>query len=318
VFVFGNIKFKAMEIKNIKSERMNQMKFKTKLTAIMLTIAMLIAITPMTAFTAESGNLLVNPSFESGLSGWTDPDGNWDTVKAESSFVAQDGEYFAWPKKGPGTGAPPQTSIYQDVSLSGYGSGQTVTLSGMLCNWDQSPNDQATLILEFLNSAGSVLSTSQREQRDPKWTRHLITAMIPAGAATVRVRLLSTRYVGSDNDGYFDDLSLTISNTKVALVYITGPTNLANTGDAIQLTATNGTSSRASDFEWSTSYSAVATVDANGLVTFIGKSSDEVTIYAKDKATGVTGSYRFNSDIVNEAPAPTAPETAFHSSFIPV
>ncbi len=127
------------------------------------------------------------------------------------------------------------------MTLSAAVTGQTVVLSGWLCNWDQSPHDQARIILEFLNASGGVISRISREQRNPVWTLHSITAVVPSGAVKARVKLESARFVGNDNDGYFDDLSLTISNSKFSAVYISGPTSKAAQGDTIQLTVQNGT-----------------------------------------------------------------------------
>ena len=217
--------------------------------ALTLTLALITAIPTVSQANAAGANLLINPGAEEGMKGWVDPDNLW---AAHANVAPHSGRYFFWPQRGPAAGNPPQrdgvpvsTFIYQDVPISAYAEGSSVTLSGWLCNYYQPPNDMATLILEFLNVSGSVIQSYQREHRNNDWTEYTIIAPIPAGAATARVKLLATRYMGYNNDGYFDDLSFTVSSTSVAQVYITGPTDKAKAGDSIQLTATNGTSSNA-------------------------------------------------------------------------
>jgi uncharacterized protein YjdB len=99
--------------------------------------------------------------------------------------------------------------------------------------------------------------------------------------------------VGSDNDAYFDAIKFVVSDKKYKTVTITSNTAAAQVGDTVQLTATNGDSTKPTDYSWSTSYSATATVDENGLVTFLA--TDEVIVYATHKETGVVGEYAFKS-----------------------
>jgi len=49
-------------------------------------------------------------------------------------------------------------------------------------------------------------------------SRYDLYPLLPAGTRTVSVNLTATRYVGTDNDGYFDDLSLTISTDAPGVV----------------------------------------------------------------------------------------------------
>ena len=129
--------------------------------------------------------------------------------------------------------------------------------------------------------------------------QHTIIAAIPTGAVTARVELKATWFVGGDVDAYFDDGSCVATTEKYNMVYITGDKNKASAGDTIQLTADNSVSENPSDYTWWSSYDKLATVDETGMVNFLGTDKDEVIIYAKDKKTGVTGSYRINSDTPN-------------------
>ncbi len=239
-------------------------------------------------------NLLVNGEGES-IEGWNDPNG--DLWGADAETQAFSGEYFLWPMKGAiGTEVDNESYIYQDIDISEANSGDTAILSGYLANCDQSPHDRATLMLSLLDSSENVLAKDYRMQRDPEWQQHSIFLKVPAGATTARITLIATRFVGSDNDAYFDKMSFIISNKNYQLVYITGDKEKAAEGDIVRCVADNGISKDPNDYEWSTSYQNVATVDASGVVTML--TSDEVGIYAKDKKTGIVGVYWINSDKV--------------------
>lgn len=242
-------------------------------------------------------NLLVNGNAESEMAGWNDPDNIWFP---SAPITPQEGSAFFWPSRG----AVENTYCYQDVSVKQYETGTWMELTAWLANWDQYPNDEAVLQLEFLDEAGAVLASQSRSQRNPAWNMHSIQMQLPKGAVTARVKLIAQRYVGSDNDAYFDSISLTVAEGGFKQVYLTGSKSSAQTGDTIQLIADNGTTTDPSHYRWSSSFDSLATVDAKGLVTFLGTVTDEVTIYAQDTESGFIGTYYINSDKVNLTPAP--------------
>jgi hypothetical protein len=271
---------------------------RNRIFALALTALMCLALVPVTALAATSGNLLTNPSFENGLDGWTSPDGKWGTVESESGYEPQDGGYFAWPTEA----SQENTYIYQDVSLSGYNAGDSVIFSIMICNYDQPPHDMGRIELKYLDSSGKELKTYTQDQRNPDWNSNTIIAAIPGGAATARVVLWAIWYVGGDVDAYYDNASLVATTEKYSTIYVTEKDGKgdAKAGDILTLTADNSVSKNPTDYEWSSSYTEAATVDAGGIVTVKGDS--EFAIYAKDKKTGVVGVYWVNSDIANAKP----------------
>jgi len=253
-----------------------------KIVSLFTLVTLLIASCQITIF-ADSNNLLINGNGENGLDGWIDSDGAWGT---SAEVVPHEGSLFIWPQRLD----IENTTIYQDVLLTDYAAGTWVQLSGWLCNYDQYPHDQATLRLEFLDVSGNIIENYQQEQRNPSWEEHVISAKIPQGAVSARVKLVADRFVGSDNDAYFDDLSFIVMDKQFQEVSITGNKDKAAAGDQVQLNA----GGNASDYDWSSSYDKIATVDETGLVTFVN--DGKVSIYAEDKNTGVVGVYRFNED----------------------
>jgi hypothetical protein len=216
-------------------------------------------------------NLLVNPGAETkNTTGWTDPDGAWIGIYDYSYPKPHSGVSFFWP----GARGTPQTTLYQDVDVSSQAAGidsglAYLHLSGWLDVWDYSPYDQATLGIQALNSSAQQLLYVSRTHRSPAWTRYAMDAPIPSGTRTLRVALTSTRFSGDDNDGYFDDLSLTVdTNPPTAFVTIApaGGQPLVEVGRTLQLTATT-TGDVDSGYAWQSSFKAVGTVAANGLVT---------------------------------------------------
>lgn len=269
---------------------------KRKITSCIILFLAIFILYPQANIKAE-GNLLINGNAESEMLGWTDPDNLW---YPSADVTPKEGNFFFWPSKG----GCETSYIYQDVDVSSYAVGTWVELSGWLANWDQSPHDEAILQLEFLDAQGRVLGQHARAQRNPQWTEHAIQTQIIKNTTTARVKLIAKRYVGTDNDGYFDDLSFRVLSSNYQKVYVTGKTATAKSGDIIQLKANNGTTTNAASFKWSSSYDAMATVDGMGRVTFLGDSTSEVTIYAEDLSSGIVGVYYFNSSSKNESPTP--------------
>ncbi len=264
------------------------------LTLLLFTTLIISSFSMVYAVDYES-NLLINGDGDS-MDGWVDPNG--DLWGPDDEIEAFSGAYFLWPKGGArGTAADDESYIYSDISLVGYNAGETAILSGQLANYNQSPHDRATLKLSLLDASGAVLAEDYRMQRDPEWHEHAIFLKIPEGAVTARVTLIATRFVGSDNDAYFDMMTFMVSKENYNLVKVTGDKEKARAGETIQCVADNNVTTDPSAYQWSTSYSSAATIDASGKVTML--TDDEVGIYAKDLATGLTGVYWINSDKQN-------------------
>lgn len=263
-------------------------------------------------------NLLVNPGAETGnTAGWVCPDRQW---VAAAEITPHGGSYMFWP----GGGSVADTKMYQDVDLAGLTS--TIDsgtlymhLSGWLANWDQYPHDRATLSLYALDANGATLAFYSADHRSPVWAQYRFDKPIPAGTRVVRVELRATRFVGVDDDGYFDDLSLVVNATPGPAVTVTsqGGTSHMNVNGTLQLgAATVGGSD--SGYDWSSSFAAVATVDANGLVT--GRSTGRATISARGRDSGATGLFEVSVIPVNGLviTQPTAGKSVAGGATLPV
>lgn len=229
-------------------------------------------------------NLLINPDAETGATqGWTDPDNAWS---ADNEVTPHGGNYFFWPQRLD----LPNTMIYQDINVSGFNAGTAyLHLSGWLANYDQYPHDRSTLAVEALDSNNGQLLYLSRYHRSPSWTYYRIDAQIPAGTVILRVYLIATRFVGSDNDGYFDDLSLEVDNVAPTVaITVTSEANVKEIieGGTLQLSAAS-TDSADSSYIWTSSFDAVASVNEKGLVS--AHKAGRAVIQAEGNSSHATG-----------------------------
>jgi len=152
-------------------------------------------------------NLITNPGAELDptSNGWTQVSGNW---VSGSEVTAHGGSYHFFAGAASGT-----VELYQDIDVSSYAtyidvSYQQFSFSAWIRDWNN--DDKARIIVEYRDASGTALeSYDTGEQGTTTWTQYSDTRTAPVGTRSIRVRLLSRRYNGTDNDGYSDDLSLT-------------------------------------------------------------------------------------------------------------
>ena len=146
---------------------------------------------------SAAANLLKNGNASDGMNEWTNAGGYWTTGTSEVS--PYDGAFF-WP------GKCEAGELYQDVSLSGIPKGRVLILTAM-CR-DYSGNDVCRLQLSFLSGDGTVLLSDYQEYAQSSWASVGVRLTVPAGAAAARVSLIARRNSGTDNDCYFDNITL--------------------------------------------------------------------------------------------------------------
>jgi hypothetical protein len=163
-------------------------------------------------------NLILNPGCEDTLVNgeipyWTEVIGsNW-TQRTAGPDPYEGLAYFF-----PGVAA--LAELDQDVDVSAYKSAidngtQSFIFEGYVQAYPQNPPDQSRIILEFLDS----LKTTKIDSFDSgnysnttEWVQITDTSLAQAGTRHIRIRLISTRRAGTNNDGYYDGLSLVAAN----------------------------------------------------------------------------------------------------------
>jgi len=162
-----------------------------------------------------SQNLILNPSCEDTLINgeipyWIEVIGsNW-TQRVSANPPTYEGDYMFFP------GVVSFAELQQDVDLTTMATSidsnnLTFTFEGYVRAYNQPSPDQSRIMLEYLDS----LKTTKLDSFDSgnysntsDWIQITDTTLAPIGTRYIRIRLISTRRAGSNNDGYYDDLSL--------------------------------------------------------------------------------------------------------------
>ena len=163
---------------------------------------------------------LTNPGAESGTTGWTDELGGLGT-RADTPSPHSGSAYFFG-------GAYAETRARQRVDLVAAGASATSLDSGgcsAAVGWWQASydgtNDPGACGLRFLDASLSVLSTSMATDSlvSPAltWSERSHSAAIPAGTRYMDVLIHATRAAGTNNDGYFDDITATVTVPDVTV-----------------------------------------------------------------------------------------------------
>jgi hypothetical protein len=162
-----------------------------------------------------SQNLILNPGCEDSLINgeipdWVEVIGTSWTQRINANPPTYEGDYMFFP------GAVAYAELQQDVdvtnmALSIDNSNVTFNFEGYLRAYNQSPPDLSRIILEFIDS----LKTTKLDSFDSgnysntnEWVQITDTTLAPIGTRFIRIRLISTRRAGTNNDGYYDGLSL--------------------------------------------------------------------------------------------------------------
>ncbi len=164
---------------------------------------------------ADTDNLITDPGAEnstsSDLNGWENDDTAF-TVRWSPSGSHSGNKYFY------GGDSNADSHAYQNIDVSSYASeidagNVTATYSGGIRDYDGS--DKGILELYFYDASMNDLGYHHSGWHSHvDWKRYAIEdKSLPAGTRTVRVRMKAERHSGSNNDGYFDDLRLTLKWT---------------------------------------------------------------------------------------------------------
>ncbi len=187
-------------------------------------------------------NLLCNPGNDEALQsgeipGWVEVVGtNWSTYATNP--LPHGGVAFFY------AGAGESAELRQDVDVTKYaaaidGEGLYFVFQGFVSS--HGDGDSARIVVEYRDQANTtVLDAFDSEAQTPNqvWQRVLDGRRAPSGTRIIRVRLISQRVAGTNNNGYFDSLSLHAS-PDAGIVAISGRVTKAETGtglDGITLT----------------------------------------------------------------------------------
>jgi hypothetical protein len=172
-------------------------------------------------------NLIANPSCEDSAANnkiplWTEVSGfEWQRQSSTNgSFPpAWDGQYLFF------AGQTDSAELRQDVNVTVFASSidagtRSFVFHGYVRSYDQSPPDSSRIIIEYrADTVSAPLRTfdSHNIGNVVNWQLVSDSALAPWGTRLIRIRLMSTRFAGTDNDGYYDALSLIASGPMTGL-----------------------------------------------------------------------------------------------------
>src|ERR1019366_3439070 len=123
-----------------------------------------------------------------------------------------------------GGSANPLGKLSQTIDLIGTGQVTAFqldagTTTADVSFWEQglnqgSPSDNAAIKLTFLDAASALLgtvTTATIDSHTGSWTNGAQSFLIPVGTRYITYTMLFQRNVGSDNDAFIDDNSLTLT-----------------------------------------------------------------------------------------------------------
>jgi parallel beta-helix repeat protein len=163
-------------------------------------------------------NLLSNPSFESGLSGWTTDTSATTQTTSPAPF---DGlAYFT-------AGQVSSGFAQQTISLTaaGYSTAQLdaedldVSFGGRIRSAAETPADQGTIVLTFLNSSGGAIGTPvtlAATNVSDRWELVGARVHVPMGARSIEYQFLSQRGVGDAGNSYLDSAFVYVLSDAIA------------------------------------------------------------------------------------------------------
>jgi hypothetical protein len=161
---------------------------------------------------ACTDNLVKNPGAETIplTNEWTIASGRW-TQRKKAPLPQEEKAYFF-----PGVAA--HAELFQDIDVGGYSlftdmGLMKIDFAGYMRVFPQRPPDKSYEVIEFRNADSVVIDSFATSHYDSTkaWVNITHARPLPKATRTIRVRLISDRYNGSNNDGYHDGISVTVS-----------------------------------------------------------------------------------------------------------
>jgi gliding motility-associated-like protein len=170
----------------------------------------------------KAQNLIKNPDCELPATGnmipfWTSVVGNlWNSRQIDP--LPQSGLYYFSPGQSR-NGELSQTVNVADYACSIDAGIQRFLFSGYVYSFNAAPVDIARVVVQYLSATGTILTTYDSGDKTPLsvWEKLTNSTLAPVGTRSIRIRLISSRQSGTDNDANYDNFSLTPFPSKVTI-----------------------------------------------------------------------------------------------------
>lgn len=197
--------------------------------------------------TAFSQNLIKNGDCEEpaallGIPSWTMSSGLTWRPLISPDFAAQSGRYMFFP------GSSRNAELSQDVDVSDYacaidaGRQRFIFTAYVRSLQQQSGVDETRVVVEYRRANNTILATydSGTQTNSATWLQLTDTRLAPVNTRRIRIRLMSSRNVGSDNDGMYDNLSLVPNPALVKIDTIRTVATSCNPANGIARVSVSG------------------------------------------------------------------------------
>lgn len=169
----------------------------------------------------KAQNLIINPGCEMLLTGpncgipsWTCFTGTTWQQRQTGPLPQSGNNYFF---AGNNVAMNSTAELRQMVDLTTYSTtidlgGMMFSFSGYISSFNQAPPDESRIVLDYMDATQTIVLSQYNSgfiANVGSWLLLTNNTVVPVGTRYCRVRLTSRRNSGANNDGYFDDLSLT-------------------------------------------------------------------------------------------------------------
>ncbi len=172
--------------------------------------------------TTFAQNLIKNPDCELPMSGgtipsWTNVVGNlWNARQLDP--LAQSGNSYFSP------GQIKNAELSQTIDVSDYACSidaglQSFIFGGYVYSFNQQPQDVARVYVQYLSATNVILALYDSGDKTPLsiWEKITNVTLAPVGTRSIKIRLVSLRQSGTDNDADYDNLTLTPFPQKMSI-----------------------------------------------------------------------------------------------------
>lgn len=179
-----------------------------------------------------SGNLVLNPNAENGITDWT---GDIESLtNAECGSVPPYEGYSNFGVGGICTNESPLGIASQSIDLSSYSTQisqdkLSIVLNGLMRNFGGP--DVPEMYIELYGNNNLITTSPYVSNANDTWTNKSIIIEVPETTDEVKVVLKGTRNSGTDNDSYFDKIELYLLDNILDCSTCFGKSNIDGDGD---------------------------------------------------------------------------------------
>lgn len=235
----------------------------------------LLSVVLLSILNSNAQELVINGGAEVAFSTeWIEktPGDNWDISNQRDPHS---GNFHFYPK----TTVNASSELYQNIPVDGNAAsidaGKAFYLfSGWRRGFRNSApfsndQDRSQIIVEYRDALDNVLSTFDTGSAVfTTWTNDIDNRFAPIGTRTIRIRLISVRVTSRDNDGYYDDISLTTCTTPPSVIISPNATSHICLGSSLEISGLPFPSNSNYNYTWDKDGSAI-TSTSNILSSYI-------------------------------------------------